>query len=328
VDSLSLFSIILPAKTCGADETARLLYDNLFMMFGAKTLLSDRGSAFKSKLLKVLCALLGTKQKFTYSRHPQTNRKAESFNKNILNSLRTQCNSEKEWPEMLSSIAFSFRTSVVKSLEITPYELVFCLKPRLSVDNLLLPPKNLSKSAKAYFEKIKPQLKILPQTVRENQLESHLNTKRYHDAKTTVRPPTFKVGDRVWLLEPILSKVKLGHKVQKKFIGPFLVLAAYPDHCPFKLQNCATQKILSSLIHSYRLKLSDSTRNDLFSKYTNATDTVADTAMTTKDAVPDNTRSMTVNEKIVDSSLTTSLRTNGNGDCHRAYKGQGLNAAS
>ena len=73
VDSLSLFSIILPAKTCGADETTRLLYDHLFIMFGARTLLSNRGSVFKSRLLKALCALLGTKQKFTFSLHPQTN---------------------------------------------------------------------------------------------------------------------------------------------------------------------------------------------------------------------------------------------------------------
>ena len=113
VDLLSLFSIILPAKTCGAEETARLLYDHLFMMFGVKTILSDRGSAFKSKLLKALCALLSTKQKFTSSRHPQTNSRAESFNKNILNSLRTQCNSEKNWPEMLSSIVFFFHFALL-----------------------------------------------------------------------------------------------------------------------------------------------------------------------------------------------------------------------
>ena len=216
MDSLSLFLIILPAKTCGADETARLLFDHLFMMFGARTLISDRGSAFKSLLLKALCALLGTKQRFTSSRHPQTNSRAESFNKNILNSLRTKCNSEKEWPQMLSAIAFSFRTFVVKLLGVTPYELVFGLKPRLSVDNLLLPPKNLPKSARVYFENMKPQLEILREHVRQNQLQSHLDTKRYHDAKTIVRPLTFKVADRVWLPEATPSKVKLGHKIQKK----------------------------------------------------------------------------------------------------------------
>jgi len=280
-------------------------------MFGARTLISDRGSAFKSRLLKAHCALLGTKQKFTSSCHSQTNSKAKSFNKNILNSLRTKCNLEKEWPEMLSAIAFLFRTSVVKSLKVTPYELVFGLKPRLPVDNLLLLPKNLPKSARVYFEKIRPQLKILRENVRQNQLQSHLDTKRYHDAKTTVRPPTFKVTDRVWLLEPTSSKVKLGHNVQKKFIGPFLILEAYPDFSTFKLQNCATQKILPNLIHSNRLKLCDSERDVLFSKYNDVTDTVTDTAETENDAVMDSTRSSTDRGQTVDNSHTTTLLTNG-----------------
>jgi len=243
--------------------------------------------------------------------HPQTNSRAESFSKNILNSLRTKCNSEKEWPQMLSAIAFSFRTSVVKSLGVTPYELVFCLKPRLPVDNLLLPSKNLPKSARAYFEKMKPQLEILHEHVRQNQLQSHLDTKRYHDAKTTVRPPTFKVADRVWLREATPLKVKLGHKVQKKFIGPFLILEAYPDFCTFKLQNCAMQKILPSLIHSDRLKLCESGRDELFSKYNDVTDTVTDIPETENDVVMDSTRSLTDKGKTVDNSRTTSLRTNG-----------------
>jgi len=55
VDSLSLFSILLPAKTASAEKSADLFYHNLFMMFEARTLLSDRGSAFKSKLVKTLC---------------------------------------------------------------------------------------------------------------------------------------------------------------------------------------------------------------------------------------------------------------------------------
>jgi len=212
---------------------------------------------------------------------------------------------------MLSSIAFSFCTFVVKLLGVTLYELVFSLKPRLLVDNLLLPPKHLPKSARVYFEKMRPQLEILLKNVRQNQLLFYLDTKRYHDAKTTVRPRTFNIADRVWLRDPTPSKVKLGHKVQKKFIGPFLILEAYPDFCTFKLQNCATQKILPSFIHSDRLKLCDSGRDELFSKYNDVTDTVTDTPETANNVVMDSTRSSTDKGKTVDNSRTTSLRTNG-----------------
>jgi len=128
IDSLSVFCILLSAKTAGAEETANLLYHNLFMLFGARVFLTDRGSAFRSKLVKALCSLLGTTQVFTLFRHPQTNSRAESFNKNILNSLRTTCNLEQNWPDLLFLIAFSFRTAVVKSIGISPFEIVFGVK--------------------------------------------------------------------------------------------------------------------------------------------------------------------------------------------------------
>ena len=38
MDSYSLFSIFLPARTTGAEATARLLYNLLFMVYGARTL--------------------------------------------------------------------------------------------------------------------------------------------------------------------------------------------------------------------------------------------------------------------------------------------------
>jgi len=100
-------------------------------------------------------------QVYTSLRHFQTNSKAERYNKNILNSLRTRCNSEKDWLSLLSTIAFSFRITVVKSLGVFPFQLVFDKDPRLPIDELLLPPKNLLKTAQAYFDAMKPKLDIL-----------------------------------------------------------------------------------------------------------------------------------------------------------------------
>jgi len=155
--------------------------------------------------------MLETKQLYISSRHPQTNSKAESYNKNILNSLRTRCNSEKNWPSLLPTIAF--QTFVVKSLGTTPYEIVFGQKPRLLVDDLLLPPRNLPKTAQTYFETMKPQLDLLCKTARKNQIQAHQDTKKFHDAQSVVRTPIFKVSDKVWLNESVPSKIKLGHKV-------------------------------------------------------------------------------------------------------------------
>jgi len=136
------------------------------MVYGAGTLLSDRGSCFRSKLVKSLCSLLNVKQIYTSSRHPQTNSRAESYNKNILNSLRTRCESEPNWPELLSTIGNSLRTSVAKNLGVSPYEVVFGRQPLSPIDHLLIPPQNLPKQ---YFENMKPQLEILKETERISQ---------------------------------------------------------------------------------------------------------------------------------------------------------------
>jgi len=177
IDSFSLWPVLLPARSTSAEETARLLFDHIFMVYGAKTILSDRGAAFRSQLMTSLCKLLGVKQVYTSSRHPQTNSRAESFSNNILNSLRTSCNSVSDWPRMLSAIGHSFRTSVAKPLGISPYEVVFGQAPMLALDHLLFEPPFLPANAKTYFDKMAPILKVLRETVRERQVQAQEKTK-------------------------------------------------------------------------------------------------------------------------------------------------------
>jgi len=91
IDSFSLFSVLLPAKTTMAEETARLLYENIFTVYTCESPLCDRAAAFRSQLIKEWCRLMNIKQVFTSARHPETNSRCESYNKNTLNALRTHC---------------------------------------------------------------------------------------------------------------------------------------------------------------------------------------------------------------------------------------------
>jgi len=78
----------------------------------------------------------------------------------------------------------------------------------------------------------------------------HQETKRFYDVKNFVKTLTFKVFDKVWLREAVFSKIKLSHKVEKKFVGLYLILEAYPTYSTYKLQNCATKKTLPLLIYA------------------------------------------------------------------------------
>jgi len=108
-----------------------------------------------------------------------------------------------------------------------------------------------------------PQLKLLRETVRQNQIEANERTTKIYNAKTTTKVPKFKIMDRVWLFDPSTRGEKLAHKVMKKFRGPFLIIDANPEFHIYKLQECSTQKIWKSWVHADRLRLYCSDR-DLF----------------------------------------------------------------
>lgn len=53
----------------------------------------------------------------------------------------------------------------------------------------------------------------------------------------------------------------------KKFQGPFLILKCQPEYRTYKLQNCETKRVHSSLIYGNRLRLCDDDRDKLYSRH-------------------------------------------------------------
>ena len=66
IDSTSLYPEIHPTKSCDEDETAKVLYKQVFCRYGCPlSVLTDRGSDFRASLVKALCKLRNVKQIFT-----------------------------------------------------------------------------------------------------------------------------------------------------------------------------------------------------------------------------------------------------------------------
>ena len=264
VCAFSLYCILLPCYTTSAEETAKLLFDNVFMVYGCKSILSDRGAGFMSKLLAELCRLLGIRQIRTSARHPCTNSRCEKFNANILNALRTHCEGYKDWPSLLSTIAYSFRTTVLTNVGLSPYRIVFGFEPRRPIDDALLPAQNLPRDVQDYVNKMKPQLDIIRDVVRKNQEDANFKTQSYYNL--TAKQPKINIGDRVWLLDPSTKGPKLAHKVIPRWRGPMLVLDKHSRFHTYKLQDCKTMKILRSWVHANRLKVFHDSRDAFYTR--------------------------------------------------------------
>ena len=98
-----------------------------FLRFGCcEVAISDQGREFVNKVKDELLRLTGTEQRVTSAYHPQSNGLTERFNQTLQASLLKVVNSsQSDWDEHLASILFACRTSLQKSTNHTPFEVMY-----------------------------------------------------------------------------------------------------------------------------------------------------------------------------------------------------------
>ena len=134
-DYLTRWPEAFAVSTIDAVVIAKLLVNEIFCRHGSpKTLLSDRGRNFLSKLVKEVCKLLSTDKLNTSTYHPMTGGLVERFNSYILQSLSMfVSDNQKDWDEFLPSILFAYRTSPQATTGDSPFYLMYGREPRLPI---------------------------------------------------------------------------------------------------------------------------------------------------------------------------------------------------
>ena len=112
---------------------ARHLVEHIISRHGVPCeLLSDRGAAFLSRLIKGVCALMGIKKVNTTAYHPQTDGLVERFNRTLTDMLaKTVERNGKNWDTLLPYVLFAYRTSPQQSTGESPFYLLFGHDPEL-----------------------------------------------------------------------------------------------------------------------------------------------------------------------------------------------------
>ena len=74
IESLSMYVILIPLKSVSAEAVASALYTHVFIKHGVcnTTLLTDRGSAVRSALVKAMVVIIKLKQVFGMTARPRT----------------------------------------------------------------------------------------------------------------------------------------------------------------------------------------------------------------------------------------------------------------
>jgi transposase InsO family protein len=127
VDYFSKFCITKAITSFSAEITAKFLFEDVVCKFGLpKSIISDNGVTFNSRLNSQLCALCGIEKANSSFFHPPGNGLVERMNKTMMQILTTYAHdSHSNWDAFLQAAVSAYNACVHSSIGFAPYEVLF-----------------------------------------------------------------------------------------------------------------------------------------------------------------------------------------------------------
>ncbi|MBR7801843.1 transposase, partial [Undibacterium sp. FT137W] len=89
------------------------------------SVLTDNGPQFASLFFQGVCDLMGIKNLFTTTYHPQTNGQVERFNRTLVDMLRHYVEEHQEdWDELLAVLTLAYNSRVHRTTGVAPLDFV------------------------------------------------------------------------------------------------------------------------------------------------------------------------------------------------------------
>jgi hypothetical protein len=222
LDELSKWPEFFPMRIATAKKVAENLEDQVFCRFGApKTIVSDNGSQFISKVMKKLCRDWGIKHSLISPYHPQPNA-SERTNQTLKQLIRSFVDSHSNWDQHLQKFAFAIRASVSETTKVSPAllnlgrELPLLFDSQMQADDQNSEPDVLARETSQ-------KLKDLIVWVRKNIEEAHKRNKKYYNKHH--RDVSYSANQKVLLRAHTLSNkdMKISAGISQKWEGPFTI---------------------------------------------------------------------------------------------------------
>jgi len=265
IDATTLWAEAFPVKSTTAEETANILYREIICRFGApKAIHSDQGTAFRNRVMTLLCKLLHIKHIYFSPFHPEGNAKVERANRTISTTLKLVCPNQTEWAKFIAPILYSYRASVVIPLGISPFEALVGKQMSMGIDLQLLQESENAPSTSVHVVDLISKLKLIQDIVQQNMTDSGQRVKQFYDV--TTQTPQITVGSKV-LLHSSVIKPGQSAKFHKPWDGPYLVTSKSDDGLLYTLRHCNTGKPLRTAVHANRVKLFDADRDAFYSRH-------------------------------------------------------------
>jgi hypothetical protein len=293
VDYLTKWPELFAIKRASAQAVAFCLVKEVFPRFGVpRTIVSDNGRQFVSRIFKTMCSMFGIKRKNTSFYHPQPNL-AERTIKTVRSMITTNIvDSHKEWDSNLPFIAMALRSATSDSTGFSPSFLTLGREMRLPCDPTVMdgkvtPQSDVSDWAVTITRNVREAISKAQQNIKSQAARQ----KPYYDAKH--RDQSFAKGDLVLKKAHWLSDKTSGFmsKLAPRWQGPYVVHEVCSP-VTMRLSDGKSGRVLQGTFHVQELK-----------PYVESTDPVEDEFEGSSDELND--------ESLVDTSIQRVLRPRG-----------------
>ena len=216
------------------------------------TLISDKGTAFMSHVIKEVAGVLGITLKHATTKHAQTIGLLERSHASIKQALKIEAGERRSlWHKYINIAVLNYNTSYHTSIGCEPSRVFHGRIPYNILDIKLgirpqQPPIPTSQIAQEVLE----QTQMIHQDVRKNIMQAYIKYKAFYDKKANASK--FKEADYVYILQPKADH--LGSKIaftEFRWIGPYIIEKVLPNN-NYLVRKIGTNK--TQVLHRMRMR--------------------------------------------------------------------------
>lgn len=212
-DEFSKYVVLKAVKTTNTRSAIALLsqFSNVFGL--PARIVTDRGTAFTSRVFADYCEKHDIKHIQNAVRTPRANGQIERVNSMIGAFLRTTTTNDNKWDDKLDGLQWTINSQINKTSNCCPNDVVFRFKPRDILQNRVLAVLNCC-------DDVLPEIPS-PEVIAAHIDEQKAAWKERYDSRHRL-PKTYTEGDLV-LVEHSPPATGDSRKLEPKYRGPYVV---------------------------------------------------------------------------------------------------------
>ena len=232
MDVFSPYLFAYPTSNQDAKTIAKVLINIMTKhAYLPTTLISDKGTAFLSQVIKEVTGVLGTTLQHATTKHAQTNGLPKRSHASIKQALKIETGERRSlWHHYINIAVLNYNTSYHTSIGCEPSRVFHGRIPYNVLDlKLGIRPQQQPIPTSKIAQEVLEQTEMIHQDVRKNIMQAYIKYKAYYDKKANASK--LKEADYVYILQP-----KADHEGSKipftefRWIGPYIIEKMLPNN--------------------------------------------------------------------------------------------------